>query len=136
MTEKLLTGTLSLNTNKHMDSGQMYHVYQNQAAAPYSSLYFFIFLSLQFSTLKFFVTLFSGTARDKMLKQYIETIFMNRFNIKGTGNQDRCKILDELEFLPHLSIYFELPALEYIFFEATCPKLMKNKSLLDIRCAW
>ena len=35
----------------------MYHVYRNQAAAAYSLLYFFIFLSLQFSTLKFFVTL-------------------------------------------------------------------------------
>ena len=39
----------------------MYHVYRNQVAAAYSSLYFFVFLSLQFSTLKFFVTLFSGT---------------------------------------------------------------------------
>ena len=30
----------------HVDSGQMYHVYRNQAAAAaYSSLYFFIFLS-------------------------------------------------------------------------------------------
>ena len=52
---------LRLKIGPHVDSGQMYHVYQNQAAAAYSSLYFFIFLSLQFSTLKFFVTLFSGT---------------------------------------------------------------------------
>ena len=52
----------------HMDSGQMYHVYQNQAAAAYSSLYFFIFLSLQFSTLKFLVKLFSGTVRPRRLK--------------------------------------------------------------------
>ena len=46
----------------------MYHVYWNQAAAAYSSLYFFIFLSLQFSTLKYFVTLFSGTVRPRRLK--------------------------------------------------------------------
>ena len=52
----------------HMISGQMYQVYQNQAAAAYLSLYFFIFLSLQFSTLKFFVTLFSGTMRPRRLK--------------------------------------------------------------------
>ena len=52
----------------HMDSGQMYHVYQNQAAAAFSSIYFFIFLSLQFSTLKYFITLFSGTVRPKILK--------------------------------------------------------------------
>ena len=35
----------------HVGNGQMYHVYRNQAAAAYSSLYFVIFLSLQFSTL-------------------------------------------------------------------------------------
>ena len=32
-----------LKLGLHMDSGQMYHVYQNQAAAAYSSLYFFHF---------------------------------------------------------------------------------------------
>ena len=52
----------------HMDSGQMYHVNRNKAAAAYSSLYFFIFLSVQFSTLKFFVTFFSGTVRPRRLK--------------------------------------------------------------------
>ena len=52
----------------HMDNGQMYHVYRNQAAAAYLSLYFFIFLSLKFSTLKFFITLFSGTVRPRRLK--------------------------------------------------------------------
>ena len=35
----------------------------DQAAAAYSSLCFFIFLSFQFSTLKYFVTLFSGTVK-------------------------------------------------------------------------
>ena len=52
----------------HMDNGQMYHVYQNQAAAAYSSFYFSIFLSLKFSTLKFFITLFSVTVRPRTLK--------------------------------------------------------------------
>ena len=46
-----------------MDNGQMYHVYQNQAAAAYSSLYFFIFFFSNFQTLKFFITLLSGTVR-------------------------------------------------------------------------
>ena len=67
----LFSGTVRprrLKLGTHMDSGQMYHVYQNQAAAAYSSLYFFIFLSLQFSTLQFFITLFSGTARPRRLK--------------------------------------------------------------------
>ena len=51
-----------------VDSGQMYHVYLIQAPAAYSSLYFFIFLSLQFSNIKIFVTLFSGTVRPRRLK--------------------------------------------------------------------
>ena len=45
------SGTVRLKRLKlstHMDSGQMYHVYWNQATATYSSLYFFNFLSLNF----------------------------------------------------------------------------------------
>ena len=57
-----------LKLGTHVDSGQMYHVYQNQASVAYSSLYFFIFLSLQFSTLKFFITLFLWTMRPRRLK--------------------------------------------------------------------
>ena len=67
----LFSGTVRprrLKLGTHIDSGQMYHVYQNQAAAAYLSPYFFIFLSVQFSTLKFFVTLFSGTMRPRRLK--------------------------------------------------------------------
>ena len=45
-------GKLILDT--HMDSRQMYRVYRNQVAAAYLSLYFFIFLSLQFSNIKSF----------------------------------------------------------------------------------
>ena len=57
-----------LKLGTHMDSGRMYHVYRNQAASAYSSFDFFIFLSLQFSTLKFFVTLLPGTVRPRRLK--------------------------------------------------------------------
>ena len=67
----LFSGTVwprRLKFGTHMGSRQIYHVYRNQAAAAYFSLYFFIFLSLQFSTLKFFVTLFSGTVRSRRLK--------------------------------------------------------------------
>ena len=41
-----------LKLDTHVDSGQMYRVYRNQAAAAYSSLYFFIFLSVHFSNIK------------------------------------------------------------------------------------
>ena len=67
----LFSGTVRLRRlklNTHVDSGQMYHVYQNQVSAAYLSLYFFVFLSLQFSTLNFFVTFFSGTMRPRRLK--------------------------------------------------------------------
>ena len=37
-----------------VDNGWMYRVYQNQAAASYFSLYFFIFLSLQLSNIRTF----------------------------------------------------------------------------------
>ena len=43
-----------LKLGAHMDNGWMYHIYWNQAAAAYLSLYFFIFLSLQFSNIKIF----------------------------------------------------------------------------------
>ena len=46
----------------------MYPVYRNQAAAAYLSLYFFIFFLSNFQTLKFFVTLLSGTVRPRRLK--------------------------------------------------------------------
>ena len=67
----LFSGTMRprrLKLGTHVGSGHMYHVYWNQAAAAYLSIFFFIFLSLQFSTLKFFVTLFSGTVRPRRLK--------------------------------------------------------------------
>ena len=57
-----------LKLGTHMDRGQMYRVYWNQAAAAYSSLYFFIFFLSNFQTLKFFITLLSGTVRPWRLK--------------------------------------------------------------------
>ena len=53
----LFSGTVRprrLKLGTQVDSGQMYRVYLNQAAAAYSSLYFFIFLSLQFSNIEIF----------------------------------------------------------------------------------
>ena len=67
----LFSGTVRpwrLKLGTHLESGQMYRVYWNQAAAAYLSLYFFIFLSLRFQTLEFFVTLFTGTVRPRRLK--------------------------------------------------------------------
>ena len=52
-----------LKHGTQVDSGQMYCVYRNQAAAAYLSLYFFSFFSLQFSNIENFVALFSETVR-------------------------------------------------------------------------
>ena len=57
-----------LKPGTHVDSGQMYHIYRNQAAAAYLFLYFFIFFLSNFQTLNFFVTLFSQTVRPRRLK--------------------------------------------------------------------
>ena len=57
----------SLKLGTHVDSGQMYSVYRNQAAAAYSSLNSVFFLS-NFQTIKIFVALFSGTVRPVKLK--------------------------------------------------------------------
>ena len=46
-----------LKLGTHVDSGQMYRVYRNQAAAPYLSPYFFIFFLSNFQTLKCFAHL-------------------------------------------------------------------------------
>ena len=59
--DTLFLGTVRprrLKLGTHVDSGQTYHVYRNQAAAPYSSLHFFSFLSLQFSNIKNFCCTF------------------------------------------------------------------------------
>ena len=57
-----------LKLGTHVDSGQMYRIYRNQAAAAYSSLYFSFFFLSNFQTLKFFITLFSGTVWPRRLK--------------------------------------------------------------------
>ena len=66
----LLSGIVSprkLKLGTHMKNGWMYRVYCNQAAAAYSSLFSFFFLS-NFQKLKFFITLFSGTVKPRYWK--------------------------------------------------------------------
>ena len=67
----LFSGTVRprrLKLGTHMDSGQMYRVYRNQAAAAYSSLFFSFFFLSNFQRLKIFVILFSRTVRPRRLK--------------------------------------------------------------------
>ena len=67
----LFSGTVRprrLKHGTHVDSGQMHRLYKNQAAAAYSSLYFVIFLSLQFSSIKNFRHTFLRKVRPRRLK--------------------------------------------------------------------
>ena len=67
----LFSGTVRsrrLKLGTHMDSEQMYRVYRNQAAAAYLSFISSFFFLSNYQTLKFFVTLFSGTVRPRRLK--------------------------------------------------------------------
>ena len=66
----LVSGTVRprrLKLGTRVDSGQMYRVYRNKAAATYLSRYSVFFLS-NFQTLKIFVTLFSGTVRPRSFR--------------------------------------------------------------------
>ena len=56
-----------LKIGTHVDSGQMYRVYWNQAAALVHPCIFSFFFLSNFQALKFFVTLFSGTVRPGRL---------------------------------------------------------------------
>ena len=54
---KLFSGTIrptKLKRGTHVDNGWMYRVYKNQAVPAYLFLYFFIFLSRQFSNIRNF----------------------------------------------------------------------------------
>ena len=78
----LFSGTVRprrLKLNTRVDSWQLYHVFRNQAAAAYLSLYSVFFLS-NFQTLKIFVTLFSGIVRPRRLKlgAYVDNGWMYR----------------------------------------------------------
>ena len=57
-----------LKLGKHVGSGRMYHVYRNQAAALNCPFISSFPPPPQFSTLKCFVTVFSGTVRPRRLK--------------------------------------------------------------------
>ena len=57
-----------LKLGTHVDSGQMYCLYRNQAAAVYWSPYSSIFFLSNFQTLNLFRTLLSGTVRPRRLK--------------------------------------------------------------------
>ena len=107
----------------------MYHVYQNQASAAYSSLYFFIFLSLQFSTLKSFVTLFSGTMRPRRLK--IGTL-VNSGQMYNVYQIQAAAAYSSLYFFIFLSVQFSNIKIFVTLFSGTVrPRRLKPGTNVD-----
>ena len=90
-------GRLKLGT--HVDSGQMYRVYQNQVAAAYSSLYCSFFFLSNFQTLK----VFSGTVRPRRLR--LDTNVDNGWMNRVYWNQVAVAYLS-LYFFSFLSLQF------------------------------
>ena len=72
----LFSGTVrprKLKLDTHVDNGLMYRVYLNHAVPAYSSHYFFIFLSLQFSNIKkFHHTFLMPTCRRLKLSTHMD----------------------------------------------------------------
>ena len=127
----LLSGTVRprrLKLGAHIDSGQMYHVFQNQAAAAYSSPYFFIFLSLQFSTLKFFVTLFSGTMRPRRLKLGVH---MDSGQMYHVYQHQASAAYSSLYSFFFLSNFQNLKFLVTLFSGTVRPRRLKLGTLMD-----
>ena len=101
----------------HMDSGWMYRVYRNQAAAAYSSLYFFSFLT-QFLNIKFFITPFSGTVRPRRLKHgtHVDSGQVDRVY----WNQAAAAAYSSLYFFIFLSLQFSSFKTLYHIFLRNC----------------
>ena len=118
-----------LKLGTHVDNGQMYHVYQNQAAAAYSSLYFFSFLSLQFSTLKFFITLFSGTVRPRRLKLITHVDSGQMYHVY---QNQAAAAYSSLNFFIFLSLQFSTLKFFVTFFSGTMrPRRLKIGTRMD-----
>ena len=118
-----------LKLGTHMDSGQMYRVYQSQVTAAYLSLYFFSFLSLQFSTLKMFVALFSGTVRPIKLKldTHMEIGWMYRVNC----SQDAASYLSLISLFFFLSNVQKLKIFVTLFSGTVRPRKFELGTLVD-----
>ena len=101
----LFSGTVRprrLKLGTHVDSEQTYRVYRNRAAAAYSSLYLFFFLS-NFQTCKFFVTFFSGTVRSNGLKLGTH---MNSGQMYGVYRNQAAAAYSSIYFFIFLSLLF------------------------------
>ena len=102
----LFSGTVRSRRMKfvtHMENGWMYRVYRNASAALICPFIFFIFLSLLFSNIKIFITLFSGTVRPKRLKL---STHMDSGQMYGVYRNQAAAAHSSLHFFIFLSLQF------------------------------
>ena len=97
-----------LNLGTHVDSGQMYRIYGNQVAGAYSSLYFFTFLSLQFSNIKIF----------RHISQQLRSL--EDWNMVHTWTVGRCIVYTRIRLLvlicPFISSFYFLSSFQALKF--------------------
>ena len=121
-----------MELDSHVDTGQMYRVYRNQAAAAYSSLYFFSFLSLQFSNIKIFIALFLGTVRPRKLKlgTHVDSEQMYRVN-----RNQAAALYSSLYVFSFLSLQFSIIKIFVAFFsESVRPIKLTLDTHVDNGC--
>ena len=99
-----------LKLGAYMDSGQMYRLYQNQAAAAYSSLYFSFFFLSNFQTFKF-LSHFSQKLCD-----------LEGWNLAHTWTIGRCIVYTRISLLllihPFISSFFFLSNFQTLTFSS------------------
>ena len=129
----LFSGTVRprrLKLVTHMDNQWMYHMYQNQAAAAYSSHYFSFFFLSYFQTLKFFITLFSGTVRPRRLK--LATHVDNWWMYRVYRNQAAAALIHPFVFLFLFLSNFETLKIFVILFSGIVrPRRLKLVTHVD-----
>ena len=128
----LFSGTVrprGLKLGTHMDRGQMYCVYRNQASAAYSSLYFSFFFLSNFRTWKFFVTLFSGTVRPRRLK--LVTHMENGWMYRVYRNHAAALIRPFIFSFFFLSNFQTLKIFETLFSGTVRPRRLKLGTHMD-----
>ena len=128
----LFSGTvrpIKLKLGTHVDYGQMYCVYRNQAGAAYLSLYFFSFVSLQFSNIKIFVALFSGTVRP--IKFKLDTHMANGWMYRVYRNRAAAPYLSLISLFFFLSNVQKLKIFVTLFSGTVRPRKFKLSTLVD-----
>ena len=116
----LFSGTVRprrLKLGTDVDCGQMYRVYQNQAAAAYLSLYFFIFFLSSFQTLNF----------SSHFYQELWGFRLEGWNLVHTWTVGECIMYTRIRLLLHIHPFiFYFFFLQYSNIKNFCHTFLRN----------